>query len=366
MNDDASAQETATQVGQNHASYVRLANDIAEEVSRGRAGFGALRHFSTICRDTVKLALKSGFFANKERQPFPLWLMDEEILYFHLKRAHPDHRYFIDQILASPSSFDPSCLWALFWALAKAEHEFLFRYVPFWSNEERLTGHLISQMVERLTDFAPRWATLNGSPEAQAENQCRIYYADTATARKESLTGADFGLVIQARLGRQPEYFKVARFQAKKAEKSGSARIDFDQVAALLNRPSVGYYIFYHYYDRKEWSLPPTVLPASHFKHRLETLRQEKAPVKTQSLGSESTNAQETGYDFATFLTFALADPASEHGAYVLTAEEAVTEMMVTRPPLSPPSRVMVITLGENASVIDWNELLREYLGQGQ
>ena len=246
---------------------------------------------------------------------FPLWTIDADFLHFYLKRSHPDHRSFFDQILASPSSYEPSSLWALFWALAQAEHEFLSRYVPFWSHEERLTGHLVSQIVERLEDFAPYWASLSGAPESESENHCRIFYADTATARRESLTGADFGLVIQARFGKQqPEYFKVARFQAKKVEKSGSALIDFDQVEALLNRPDVGYFIFYHFHDLKKWSLPPTVLSAGHFKSRLEELRVERARIKGPELGKESKSVQDTGYDFATFLTFALADPASEHG----------------------------------------------------
>lgn len=349
---------------QGYASYIKLAASVAEDLSRGRTGFGAFRNFATISRDTMRLAFNSGFFSNREKGNSPFWAIDGEFLHFYLKRSHPDHRYFFNRVLASPSSYEPSCMWALFWALAQAEHEFLLRYVPFWSHEERLTGHLVSQIVERLEDFAPYWAALSGAPENEVENHCRIFYADTATARRESVTGADFGLVIHARFGKQPEYFKVARFQAKKAESSGSALIDFDQVEALLKRPDVGYYVFYHYHDPKKWSLPPTVLSAGHFKSRLEALREERAKIKKTELGKESKKVQEEGYDFATFLAFALADPASEHGGYTLTAEGAVTELMTVSPPLEPPSRVMVITLGGGTTVIDWPDLLREYIGR--
>jgi len=365
VSDDLSAVSAAPGTPSDE-SYVRLATNIVEGVSRGRAGFGAFRQFSDISRETMMLVLNSGFFANSEKRGFPAWLVDGEFLHFYMKRSRPDHRYFVDQVLASPTAYDPSCMWALFWALAKAEHEFLFRYVPFWSHEERLTGHLISQIVERLEDFAPHWASLSGAPEAQAENHCRLFYADTATARRESETGADFGLVIHAHFGQRQEYFKVARFQAKKAEENDSALIDFDQVNALLNRPDVGYFVFYHFHNPKQWSLPPTVLPAKHFQHRRDELQKEKAQSKSTSLGKETTHARNAGYDFATFVTFALADPASEHGAYVLTAEDAVTELMRVRPPLSPPSRVMVITLGSGARVVDWAELLREFIGQAQ
>jgi hypothetical protein len=365
VGDDPSAADVAPKTP-GYESYIRLATNVVEGVSRGRAGFGAFRQFSDISRDTIRLIMNSGFFANSEKPGFPAWLVDGEFLHFFLKRARPDHRYFVDQVLASPAAYDPACMWALFWALARAEHEFLFRYVPFWSHEERLTGHLVSQIVERVEDFAPHWASLTGAPEAEAENHCRLFYADTATARRESETGADFGLVIHAHLGKRQEYFKVARFQAKKAEGNGSALIDFDQVNALLNRPDVGYFVFYHFHNPKQWSLPPTVLPAKHFERRRDELREEKAKIKSTSLGKETAQARNAGYDFAAFVTFALADPASEHGAYLLTAEDAVRELMTVRPPLSPPSRVMVITLGGGARVVDWPELLREFIGQAQ
>jgi hypothetical protein len=201
MGDDLSASATTNMPG--YESYVRLAAGVVEGVSRGRAGFGAFHEFVGISRETIRLVMNSGFFANNEKPGFPAWLVDGEFLHFYLRRARPDHRYFVDQVLASPAAYDPACMWALFWALARAEHEFLFRYVPFWSNEERLTGHLVSQLIERVEDFAPHWASLNGAPEAEAENHCRLFYADTATARRESKTGADFGLVIHAHLGKR-------------------------------------------------------------------------------------------------------------------------------------------------------------------
>lgn len=155
MSDEVST-GSKTSDAPSYASYIKLAASIAEEVSRGRTGFGAFRNFSSISRETMRLAFNSGFFGIREKSVFPLWTIDADFLHFYLKRSHPDHRSFFDQVLASPSSYDPSCLWALFWALAQAEHEFLSRYVPFWSHEERLTGHLVSQIVERLAAQHPR------------------------------------------------------------------------------------------------------------------------------------------------------------------------------------------------------------------
>ncbi|MEH2462193.1 hypothetical protein [Nostoc sp.] len=98
----------------------------------------------------------------------------------------------------------------------------------------------------------------------------QIYYADTANQSRKGRTGADFGLIIQARYGNQREFFKVARFQAKKVEGS-SARIDLEQVEALLKYEGLSYFLFYHRFDDiKEWTPPPIVKPADFYQKQLE------------------------------------------------------------------------------------------------
>jgi hypothetical protein len=174
MNDDKSVSERNDALSnQDYSTYVQLATDIFDQFSRGRTGFGAFRHFSNIFRETARLVLESGFLASPQKQDIPLWFLDEEWLHFHFRKGYPtSHKHFINQILSSPSSYDPPCLWALFWAMAKAEHEFLIRYVPFWSHEERLTGHLISQLVERIESFSSYWTSLNDTSYPLSENQC--------------------------------------------------------------------------------------------------------------------------------------------------------------------------------------------------
>jgi len=123
--------------------YIQLALNIGEQHTRSRAGFGAYRHFHSICRSSIALALESGFFSDINRQSRPFHFFDEELFFdFFMRKGHPrpNFRYFFEQALTNPSSFNPSCLWALFWAVAKAEHDFLIRYIPYWSHEERLTG----------------------------------------------------------------------------------------------------------------------------------------------------------------------------------------------------------------------------------
>lgn len=348
-------------------SYIQLALGIGEQHTRSRGGFGAFRQFREVCRDSMRLVLESGFFADTNRQAMPFHVLDDEILLdFFLRRGQvrPNFRHFFEQVLTNPSSYNPSCLWSLFWAVAKAEHEFMLRYIPYWSHEERLTGHLVSQLITRLEDFEPHWAALDRD-QSSDKSHCRIHYMDTATARRESMTGADLGLIIQAQFPRQREFFKIARFQAKKADKGGNARIDLTQADTLIKAKNFGYYLFYHYYDPQNWSLPPTVQSASEFENHVEESRKSKPLSKQMELGEKSVGVTGKGYDFATFITFALADQASEHGALASSAEEAARLLMATNRNLPPLSRIMVVTLGSKATQANWDRLFVEYIGRG-
>jgi hypothetical protein len=349
--------------------YVQLALNIGEQHTRSRGGFGAFRQFQDICRNSMGLVFESGFFANNNQTPFQL-LDDEFFLDFYMRRGRfrPNFKYFFEQVLTNPSSYNPVCLWSLFWALAKAEHEFLLRYTPYWSHEERLTGHLVSQMITRLEDFEVYWAALEEENETQDKSHCRIHYMDTATARRESLTGADLGLIIQARFSRHREFFKAVRFQAKKVDKGGNARIDLNQADTLIKTKNIGYYLFYHHYDVQNWSLPPIVQPASNFDHYVEESRNNKNKLsmsKDIELGEKSVGVTSNGYDFATFITFALADQASEHGVLAASAEEATRLLMATNRGLPQLSRIVVVTLGSQTTEIDWDRLFVEYIARG-
>lgn len=334
--------------------YVELASALASGPLKSRSGFGALRHFDNVLRDTMGLVLESSFFVHTTHPEAAIWPMAHPDFFdfFLRRRPRPNHRFFVESMLASPEAYDPKPLWALFWAMAKAEHEFVRRFIPFWSHEERLTGHLVAQIVERLEDFGTHWRNLD--TQGDSESTCSIWYADTATARREATTGADLGLVVHAKFPNANEFFKVARFQAKKADTRGKARIDLDQLENLLRQDGLGFYLFYHQLDPKRWTLPPTVRPASHFRGELENARSEmeerlhrKRPTKQPTV--ESTQRR---YDIATFITFALADPVSEHGVVASDPRDATRALMASNLPL--PSRVLVVTLGSGFTVVNW------------
>ncbi len=351
-------------------NYIQLALDICEQHTRSRGGFGAFQKFRDICLNSMGMVFESGFFANSNHQTPFQFLNDEFFHEFYMRKGkfRLNFRYFFEQILSNPASYSPNCLWSLFWALAKAEHEFLLRYTPYWSHEERLTGHLVSQIITRLEDFEVYWAALDDENETEDKSHCRIHYMDTATARRESLTGADLGLIIQARFSRQQEFFKAVRFQAKKVDKSGNARIDLNQTDALIRTKSLGYYLFYHRYDLQNWSPAPTVQPASNFEYHVEESRKNENKLSLSNdikLGEKTLGVTSGGYDFATFITFALADQASEHGVLAASAKEATSLLMSSNRNLPQLSRIVAVTLGSQASEIDWDRLFEEYLDHG-
>lgn len=253
-------------------------------------------------------------------------------------------------------------MWALFWALAKAEHEFLYRFVPFWSHEERLTGHFLSQILERIAEFSSPWHILATTGVKSEDSHLRVWYADIATHRQESVTGADMGLVVHAKFKGHEEFLKVMRLQAKKVSPTGRATIDLDQTATLLTRNGLGYYLFYHARDKEQWHRAPTVSAASRYDNHVQE-RQKLQPPR-RSLGTVTVDVKEDGYDFASFVTFAFSDPTSEHGVIAQSPQEAVSVLTTGNIAGGPPTRVLVITMGSQVPPTDWPHLFGEYLAQ--
>ncbi len=346
--------------------FVNHALRITDDSIGTRSGFGALRNFNSISDNSIRLAIDSGFFSPPRENGNEPWIgsFDPEFWHFFGRRyPRQQFRHFLNRVLTSPSYFHPRCIWALFWALAKAEHEFLFRYVPFWSHEERLTGHFVSQIIERTLEYRELWSELDLNQFGEKSSELEIYYADTSAGRREALTGADLGFIIHAVLPKQREFFKVARFQAKKVSRSGNARIDLDQTRTLIRHPELGYYLFYHFMDQRVWSLTPTVRRASDYKHKIEEIEKENEKRLKGKLGEASLPARSDGYDFASFVTFALSDPAAEHGLIASSPAEALRLLMAGCEALSEPSRVMIVTLGSPPQPPNWNEMLGEHIG---
>jgi hypothetical protein len=204
------------------------------------------------------------------------------------------------------------------------------------------------------------------------ESSCQVFYSDTATNKQESVTGSDFALIFHVRFPDQDEYFKVARFQAKKADRRGAARIELDQADRILQTQGVGHYVFYHEYRDEQWTLPPTVMSATEFKIFIDSKNRDrqtqpgrKTRTNPSSLGSQTinvTSGRTSNYDLASFLTFGLADATSEFGKLTGSPREAVLSATCGPTPEGtdgPPRRILVVTLSESQKQPDWVQELR-------
>lgn len=332
--------------------HVQIASSIANRAIQSRDGFGSLRKHRTLFERSHGLITGSSLLAPSPVGANPYWAIDPEFLHFALRHGNYNYNHaHLVRALTTPTAFEPACIWALFWAMVKSEHEFSRKYLPFWSHEERLTGHLISQICERSEEFAVHWSALtHADPKISTLD---IWYADTATGNREKETGADLGLIVHGQYAGDAEFFKSARFQVKKVPPSNTARIDLNQTKALLRTPGLGYYLFYHGQDRQEFRRPTTVVPAAAFENNLKNAEKIVLEGKQsrKELGEDSIqNVDNYAYDFAVFLTFALADPSADYGAIARSKSEAVRVLMAG----GPPSRLAVISLGAPVEPREW------------
>jgi len=133
----------------------------------------------------------------------------------------------------------------LFKALVYAENRFASRFCPLRSNEERLTGHLISEIGSALAVVTPAIADIAqrayGIPV-----EFDFTYSDLSTGGREKETGADFGVALFVNLpGMREPLIRLAAFQAKKMAKN-KAEIDVDQLNAFDGwSEGKGLYTFY-------------------------------------------------------------------------------------------------------------------------
>lgn len=343
---------------ENKDLYAELAAAIANPAIQSRVGFGTFRKFQTLFERSHDLIFRSSLITPSEGRASPLWAIDPNFLHFALRHGQYNYSHFIRH-LTSPSVYEPKCIWALFWALAKAEHRFASKYLPFWSHEERLTGHFISQICERIEEFNTHWSNLVGSSDKHS--WLDVWYADTSIGNREKQTGADLGLILHGQYSGDDEFYKVARFQVKKVPSSNTARIDFSQTKALLREENVGHYLFFHGQDAQEWRRPPSVAPAKEFQYKLEQAEKKLLEEKqqTKELGDESIeNVDNSSFDFATFLTFAVADPVADFGAFARSKTSAVRILMSG----GPPSRLAVISLGAQVQPSEWLHEMAEYI----
>ncbi len=259
-------------------------------------------------------------------------------------------RRLLDTLMADSPDSETICA-LLFRALAAAEIRFVSQYIPQNSHEERLTGHLLSEVVFCL-DLVKQNFRSACKRIYDTEVDLDFYYADVASNANESRSGADFAVILLIDLPDAPRVIKAIKFQAKKA--SPAARVNVLQRRALASEDDSGaFYVFYKMLvpqQREIGIISPLVLSAAECKSHasdpegfddLPESRQRKIEV-TVSRDEVTRNT----VPFSAFLMLDVLDPDSPTGRVCESLREAASYIYGTNVPDFDVSRVLVISVG--------------------
>jgi len=147
-----------------------------------------------------------------------------------------------------------------FEAFARAEVRLALRFIPQRSNEERLTGHLISELEAAIHLVADSFAAKSLERYGEAKQIDFAYYDLSQGGHVEKETGGDLGLILSIDLPDKPKTISYAAIQAKRL--SGSTSLDKRQYDTLTrNFKEAAAYLFY---DCEFGTLaPPMIFSAS-------------------------------------------------------------------------------------------------------
>ena len=162
--------------------------------------------------------------------------------YFHkfLKRNGYSH---LRSLLKDETSFESPLFYLLFKAFVYAEIKFISNYIPQNSHEERLTGHLISEIANSLSIIKETFKE-KAFKLYQSDLDLEFHYADLSSNNREKHTGADLGLIFHINLPDYQEKVNVAIIQAKKFNERAS--INLKQIETLKKyAENSAFYCFY-------------------------------------------------------------------------------------------------------------------------
>ena len=189
-----------------------------------------------------------------------------------------------------------------FKSLLRAEIRFISRYVPQRSNEERLTGNLVSEIDSSIFLVKEKFSTLSKEIYSEPKAIDFLYYDLSKGGKVEKLNGADLAFLLIIDLPDYPKIIKSIVLQAKKI--NGSVQIDKKQYETLRSHGENE--CSYLFYDMDMNSLTsPMILGFEDydFKNKYK----ESSETKTKSF---SINYQDIldGLPLSMFLVFRLID----------------------------------------------------------
>jgi hypothetical protein len=301
-----------------------------------------------------------------EHVRLPFWLRDNPIVDLYHRDLSLNKwnvgASLARQILNDETLFPSPLFQLLFKSFVVAEGKFIKNYIPQNSHEERLTGHLVSELENGL--FILRDYFEEASKTIYGEKiPLNFYYADLSSNRQEKNTGADLGLIFYVNLP-DFQHIRIAAIQAKKAKKK-SAIIDIDQLNKIVDvYEDNAYYMFY---DMTLDRLSPMIRRASAIKYESK----EKNDTKTYSYEREK--IVERGVPVSIFLIFDMLSTSLQTFQNIWEAKNYLMYPKHKKKNLlaeynddnkvNRPSKILTISigsLGKNEGLNDIRDLFKE------
>lgn len=205
-------------------------------------------------------------------------------------------------VLNNKSAFISPLHHIMFRSFVAAEQKFITNYIPQNSHEERLTGHLVSELENSLFILQDTFELFSQEIYAQ-KVPVEFYYADLSSNNYEKCSGSDLGLIFHINLPDSPETFRVAAIQAKKMKNAG-ATIDIAQKETLLKQ--YGEMAYYMFYDMTDEHNSPLIQKAS----RINIPDDKSGIFDTYSYGKENIVGSNGGaIPLSLFLIFDILNP---------------------------------------------------------
>jgi hypothetical protein len=262
------------------------------------------------------------------------WGRPLELLFSFNGRRHGIS--LLKRSLMSEEYYENPLFYMLFKAFAYAEYRFVKNYIPQNSQEERLTGHLISELSNGLaiieSTFKSRAIDIYGK-EARLE----FFYADMSSNRMEKFTGADFAIIFHVNLPDYPENIKAIVCQAKKFRKSRDIEThQLEQLISWANKAA--YYCFYDMEPSERTA--PLITSAEWVKGKVDN------KDKGHSIDRLSILEYSDGIPLSMFLVFELLDVYGDKGKLFDSVYEAKRFVTGEREEFPRVAKVLLVSIG--------------------
>ena len=253
----------------------------------------------------------------------------------------------VRRLLNDPYLFQSPLFHLLFKSFVAAEGKFIMNYIPQNSNEERLTGHLVSELENELFILSNYFKDLSNELYGHPI-PLNFYYADLSSNKQEKITGADLGIILYVKMPDQIEpHIRVASIQAKKMNNK-YAQIDVEQLERLRNK--YGENAYYMYYDMSGQHFSPLIQRAK----RISIIRTED---KKKSYQRDI--IEDNSIPLSLFLIFDMFNSNNTHNSDFRNLWEAKRYLTNIDNYEDSPSNFMIMAIGsiDNEDIHGLNDL---------